>query len=71
MLADRTAIIVTHDVLDAALLADRVIVMDHGRIVEHGATTEVLTRPRSRFGASIAGLNLLRGSRGGGQCAYG
>ncbi|GAA3514663.1 ATP-binding cassette domain-containing protein [Aeromicrobium panaciterrae] len=61
VLADRTALIVTHDVLDAALLADRVIVMDRGRIVEHGPTREVLARPRSQFGASIAGLNLLSG----------
>lgn len=61
VLADRTAIIVTHDVLDAALLADRVIVMDHGRIVEQGTTKEALARPRSQFGASIAGLNLLTG----------
>ncbi len=61
VLADRTAIIVTHDVLDAALLADRVIVMDRGRIVEQGLTREVLARPRSPFGASIAGLNLLSG----------
>ncbi len=61
VLADRTAIIVTHDVLDAALLADRVIVMDHGRIVEQGVTQELLARPRSQFGASIAGLNLLTG----------
>ncbi len=61
VLAGRTAIIVTHDVLDAALLADRVIVMDRGRIVEDGATHDVLARPRSQFGASIAGLNLLAG----------
>ncbi len=62
VLVNRTAIIVTHDVLDAALLADRVIVMDRGRIVEQGATADVLSRPRSQFGASIAGLNLLSGT---------
>jgi molybdate transport system ATP-binding protein len=66
VLADRTAIIVTHDVLDAALLADRVLVMDRGRIVEQGATKDVLARPRSQFGASIAGLNLLTGVAAGG-----
>ena len=66
VLAGRTAIIVTHDVLDAALLADRVVVMDCGRVVEQGATTEVLARPRSPFGASIAGLNLLSGIAEGG-----
>jgi len=62
VLAHRTAIIVTHDVLDAVLLADRVIVMEDGRIAEEGPTKDVLARPRSEFGASIAGLNLMRGS---------
>ncbi|MEO6605826.1 MAG: TOBE domain-containing protein, partial [Aeromicrobium sp.] len=40
---------------------DRVIVMDRGRIVEQGATKDLLARPRSQFGAGIAGLNLLVG----------
>ena len=66
VLAGRTAVIVTHDVLDALLLADRVVVMEAGRIVEEGLTADVLARPRSRFGASIAGLNLLRGTAAGG-----
>ncbi|MEV7395600.1 ATP-binding cassette domain-containing protein [Aeromicrobium sp. NPDC092404] len=61
VLAGRSAIIVTHDVLDALLLADRVLVMEGGRIVEEGATRDVLERPRSTFGAGIAGLNLMRG----------
>lgn len=61
VLAGRTTLLVTHDVLDAALLADRVAVMEQGRIVEVGPTQQVLTRPRSTFGARIAGLNLLRG----------
>lgn len=73
VLAERTAIIVTHDALDAALLADRVIVMDRGRIVEAGATKDVLAKPRSQFGAQIAGLNLLRGiaEKGGVRTAGG
>ena len=62
VLRERTAIIVTHDVLDALLLADRVVVMDHGQIVEEGPTTEVLARPRSGFAARIAGLNMVRGT---------
>lgn len=62
VLAGRSAVIVTHDVLDALLLADRVIVMEGGRIVEHGPTRDVLARPRSSFGARIAGLNLARGA---------
>ncbi len=66
VLAGRSAIIVTHDVLDALLLADRVLVMEGGRIVEQGPTREVLERPRSTFGAGIAGLNLMRGRAVGG-----
>ncbi|MCW2784941.1 MAG: transporter related protein [Marmoricola sp.] len=62
LLADRTALLVTHDVLDALLLADRVLVLDHGRIVEHGPTREVLSHPRSPYTAQLAGLNLLSGT---------
>lgn len=62
VLADRTTLLVTHDVLDALLLADRVIVMDRGRIVEDGPSREVLSRPRSAFAAQLAGLNLLTGT---------
>jgi molybdate transport system ATP-binding protein len=62
VLADRTVVLVTHDVLDALLLADRVVVIDGGRVVESGPTTDVLTRPRSAFTARIAGLNMVRGT---------
>ncbi|KAA1378192.1 sulfate/molybdate ABC transporter ATP-binding protein [Aeromicrobium fastidiosum] len=61
VLAGRSAVIVTHDVLDALLLADHVVVVEAGRIVEQGPTKDVLARPRSTFGAGIAGLNLARG----------
>lgn len=59
---DTTCIIVTHDLPDALTLASRVIVLDEGRIVEDGTTTEVLTQPRSRFAARIAGVNLVTGT---------
>lgn len=62
VLHDRMVIIVTHDPLDALLLAERVVVMDHGRVVEEGETQQVLNRPRSAFGASLAGRNLLFGT---------
>lgn len=62
VLAHRTVVLVTHDVLDALLLADRVVVLDEGRVVEDGPSTEVLSRPRSPFAARIAGLNMVTGS---------
>jgi molybdate transport system ATP-binding protein len=62
VLADRTVLVVTHDVLDALLLADRVVVLDGGRVVESGPSAEVLSRPRSAFAARIAGLNMVPGT---------
>jgi molybdate transport system ATP-binding protein len=57
----RSALVVTHDVLDALMLADRVVVLDRGRIVEEGPARGVLTAPRSEFAARLAGMNLLVG----------
>ena len=62
VMADRTAIVVTHDPLDALLLADRVVVLSAGRVVERGTSAEVLSRPRSPFAARLAGLNLVAGT---------
>ncbi|UYP19002.1 ATP-binding cassette domain-containing protein [Rhodococcus sp. Z13] len=59
--AGRTALLVTHDPLDVLALADRAVVLENGRIVEDGPARQVLTRPRSAFGARIAGTNLVTG----------
>jgi molybdate transport system ATP-binding protein len=59
---DRTAVLVTHSALDALVLADRVVVLAAGRVVEQGPTREVLARPRSPFAARIAGLDLVPGT---------
>ncbi|MGU3435979.1 sulfate/molybdate ABC transporter ATP-binding protein [Actinomycetes bacterium M1A6_2h] len=58
---ERTAVLVTHDVLDALALADVVAVIENGRIVEVGEVRKVLTSPRSAFAARIAGLDLMDG----------
>lgn len=65
VLAGRQAIIITHDVLDALMLADRVVILENGGISEEGPTREVLQRPRSPFAAGLAGLNLLAGTLAG------
>ena len=57
----RTALLITHDLIDVLTLADRVLVLQEGKVVEVGRVTEVLTSPRSDFGARIAGVNLVRG----------
>ncbi|WP_406023477.1 ATP-binding cassette domain-containing protein [Nocardioides sp. NBC_00850] len=52
-LEDRTAIIVTHDAADARALADRVVVIEHGHIVEDGPTEQVLNDPQSGFAVRL------------------
>jgi molybdate transport system ATP-binding protein len=59
--AGTTTVLVTHDVLDAATLANRVVVLAHGRVTDSGATAGILAAPRSEFAAALAGLNLLTG----------
>jgi len=61
ILADRTAILVTHELLDVAVLAADVVVIDDGHVVEEGPADRVLRRPGSDFAAGLCGVNLLRG----------
>lgn len=57
-------ILITHDLLDVFTLADRVLVLESGKIAEMGPVPDVLTAPRSHFGARIAGINLVNGTVG-------
>ena len=58
----RSAVLVTHDLLDVLTLADRVVVIANGHVAEAGPVTDVLAAPRSVFGARIAGVNLINGT---------
>ena len=58
-------LLVTHDPLEAASLADRVVVLEGGRVTQEGRFVEVTARPRSLWIARMAGLNLLRGVMSG------
>ncbi len=57
-------ILITHELLDVFTLADRVLVLESGKICEIGPVADVLTAPRSHFGARIAGVNLVSGTIG-------
>jgi osmoprotectant transport system ATP-binding protein len=45
----RTMILVTHDLREALKLAQRLIVLDHGHIVQHGANDEIVNAPANEF----------------------
>jgi multiple sugar transport system ATP-binding protein len=50
-----TVVYVTHDQIEAMTLADRIVVMDRGEIVQVGTPMEVYERPRTRFVAGFIG----------------
>jgi molybdate transport system ATP-binding protein len=56
------AILVTHDFTEAATFADRVAVLDHGRIVQEGTAQELTARPGSAFVADLTGAVVLTGT---------
>jgi molybdate transport system ATP-binding protein len=55
-------ILVTHDLLDAVALGDRMIVIENGGIVQAGTPATVTARPRSKYVADLTGVTLLRGT---------
>ena len=60
-----TAIIVTHDPVDAVVLADRIVVLESGAVVQDAPTTEVAAVPRSPWVAELLGQNAWRGETDG------
>ena len=57
------ALIATHDQLEALRLADRMVVMNGGEIVQSGTPAEVMSRPENAFVATFVGMeNLLTGT---------
>ncbi|MEU9589145.1 ABC transporter ATP-binding protein [Streptomyces sp. NPDC048219] len=58
---EAVAVLVTHDPLDAMVLADRLVVVEHGTIVQEGTPADIARRPRTDYIAQLVGLNLYRG----------
>jgi molybdate transport system ATP-binding protein len=62
---DGTRLLVTHDPLEAVALADRLVVLEAGRITQTGTPEQVSVQPRSRYVAELVGVNLYRGQADG------
>ncbi|MFJ9691014.1 ABC transporter ATP-binding protein [Kitasatospora sp. NPDC101183] len=64
---EAVAVLVTHDPLDAMVLADRLVVIEGGREVQSGSPSEIARRPRTDYIARLVGLNLYQGVAEGAQ----
>ncbi|MFE1337382.1 ABC transporter ATP-binding protein [Streptomyces sp. NPDC058733] len=62
---EAVAVLVTHDPLDAMVLADRLVVIEHGRVVQEGTPADIARHPRTDYIAQLVGLNLYRGRAAG------
>nr|WSY56504.1 ABC transporter ATP-binding protein [Streptomyces sp. NBC_00886] len=62
---EAVAVLVTHDPLDAMVLADRLVVIEHGEIVQEGAPADIARHPRTDYIAQLVGLNLYQGQADG------
>jgi molybdate transport system ATP-binding protein len=54
-------LLVTHDPLDAMVLADRIVVLEDGRVVQDATPATVARRPATQYVARLMGLNLYGG----------
>jgi molybdate transport system ATP-binding protein len=58
-------LLVTHDPLDAMVLADRLVIVEQGAVVQQGPPAQVARQPRTDYVAQLVGLNLYRGTADG------
>ncbi len=58
-------LLVTHDPLDALVLADRLLVLENGQIVQDGTPAHVARQPATEYVAKLVGLNLYAGRADG------
>jgi molybdate transport system ATP-binding protein len=58
-------LLVTHDPLDALVLADRLVIIEDGRVVQKGDAATITAQPRTDYVARLVGLNLYRGTAEG------
>jgi molybdate transport system ATP-binding protein len=58
-------LLVTHDPLDALVLAGRLVIVEDGRLVQEGDAASITAHPRTDYVARLVGLNLYRGHASG------
>jgi len=54
-------VIVTHDPVEASILAERLVLLEDGHVSQTGTPEEIRTAPRSRYAAALVGVNAFRG----------
>jgi molybdate transport system ATP-binding protein len=62
---DGTRLLVTHDPLEAMVMADRLVVLENGHVTQAGTAAQVSVQPRSHYVAELVGMNLFRGHAAG------
>lgn len=73
------SLLVTHDAVEAMALADRLLILESGHVVQEGPAAEIVRHPATPYVARLVGLNLFRGTavagvlhiQGGGELATG
>jgi len=60
-------LLVTHDPIEALMLADQLIVLETGRIVQEGSPAQIARQPATAYVAKLVGLNLYVGQADGSQ----
>jgi molybdate transport system ATP-binding protein len=61
------SVLVTHDPIEAMVLADDIVIIEEGRVVQQGPPAEVARWPRTDYVARLVGLNLYRGAAHAGR----
>ena len=58
---DGVRVLVTHDPVEASMLADRLVLLEEGRVTQHGTPRQIRDAPRTPYAAELVGVNLFRG----------
>ncbi len=53
----KTIVMVTHDVREAVKMGDRILILDHGKVIQCAPTTEVVTNPANPFVEDLLGAD--------------